>query len=364
MKIAVQDSAASLVFDNPCSMRKRSKFEVVNQIFFWFVVTWLCSQSAEAVSEDGYIHKIRTVVNPFFINASVPCEFLGEEGIQIRCRIFLNPKAKASVVVVNGYTENMHKYAEVAYDFFQLGYSVFLIDHRGQGYSGRILKESEKATIDDFDHFVGDLHLFIKEIVSRNASGPMFLVAHSFGGAVSASYIEQFPDEFQAAAFFAPMFEINLQGWPEWLARFVLDVYSWVGRENDYVKSPRDPYTVSFEENRVTHSRFRYDAGQNILASEPNLKIFGQTNRWVQKALQGSRQVLLGAEKAIAPLFILQAGKDDYVLASGLEAYCAKAKNCRLQVFPNAMHEILQESDLIRDEAFRAVMDFFNASQR
>jgi lysophospholipase len=333
-------------------------------IILVLVVASLFSHSAEAISEDGYAQKIAIVVSPFFGAASVPCEFKGAEGIQIRCKILLNPNAMASVIVVNGYTENMDKYAEVAYDFFQLGYSVFLIDHRGQGYSGRLLSEPQKATIDEFDHFVADLHSFIEKIVTKNASGPKFLVAHSFGGAVSARYLEEYPNEFQAAALFAPMFEINLNGWPEWLAKFMLAFYSWIGRENEYVKPPRDPDTISFEENIVTHSRLRHDAARKVLASEPNLKIFGQTNRWVQKAIQGSRQVLQNAEKAITPLLILQAGKDQLVLASGLETYCTKAKNCRIQLFPDAKHEILQESDSIRDEAFRATIKFFGTIQR
>lgn len=334
------------------------------RIIFALIVASLLSHSAEAIPEDGYSLKIATFVSPFFRNASIPCEFKGQEGIQIRCKIFLNPRAIASVIVVNGYSENMDKYAEVAYDFFQLGYSVFLIDHRGQGYSERLLSEPQKATIDEFDHFVTDLHSFMEKIVTKSMSGPKFLVAHSLGAAVSARYLEEYPTEFQAAALLAPMFEINLNGWPKWLAHLILQVYSWIGRDNDYVKPPRDPYAISFEENIVTQSRLRHDAGQNVLASEPNLKIFGQTNRWVRKALQGSREVLENAGKAETPILILQAGKDQLVLASGLESFCHKAKNCRIQLFSDAKHEILQESDLIRDGAIQAVVDFFSANQR
>lgn len=339
-------------------------FTLALWLAIFFIVVFLFSHSAEAVSEDGYTEKISTVVNPFFSTVSVPCEFKGSEGIQIRCKMLLNPRAAASVIVVNGYSENMDKYAEVAYDFFHSGFSVFLIDHRGQGYSGRLLHEPQKATIDEFNYFVADLHLFMDRIVAKNARGPKFLVAHSFGGAVSASYLEEYPNDFQAAALVAPMFKINLRGWPEWLAKLTLAVYAWLGRDNEYVEPPRDPYTISFEENLVTHSRLRYDSAQNILGSEPKLRIFGQTHRWVQQALQRSHQVLHSAKKVEIPILILQAGRDQFVLASGLEAYCTNAKNCRIQVFQDAKHEILQESDLIRDEAFRAMIGFFRASQK
>ncbi|MCT6568541.1 alpha/beta fold hydrolase, partial [Staphylococcus aureus] len=43
------------------------------------------------------------------------------------------------VVVVPGRIESYVKYPEVAYDLFQQGYDVIVLDHRGQGRSGRIL---------------------------------------------------------------------------------------------------------------------------------------------------------------------------------------------------------------------------------
>ena len=46
--------------------------------------------------------------------------------------------------MVNGRAENMLKWTELAYDVYQQGYDVLIFDHRGQGYSQRLLNDSEK----------------------------------------------------------------------------------------------------------------------------------------------------------------------------------------------------------------------------
>ena len=55
-------------------------------------------------------------------------------GVKIRYRIFERSSQKAAVVISSGRTECMFKYDETIYDLYQKGYSVYIHDHRGQGF--------------------------------------------------------------------------------------------------------------------------------------------------------------------------------------------------------------------------------------
>ena len=63
-----------------------------------------------------------------------------------------NPLSESAVrklmILVNGRAENMLKWTELAYDFYQQGYDVLLFDHRGQGYSPLIIPQ--KGHLDEF----------------------------------------------------------------------------------------------------------------------------------------------------------------------------------------------------------------------
>ena len=328
-------------------------------LFLGPTLSILVSCSALAIREREFASQYQNKVSPFYENMGRACQFSGAEGVLIRCRVFVNPTAKASVVVAGGYTEDMHKYAEAAYDLFAEGYSVFLFDHRGQGYSQRLLADPLVASIDDFENLVADLHNYVIQVVKKDATEPVFVLAHSMGGAVAAQDIENYPNDFKAAVLAAPMFQINLRGWPESVALFWLRVQAFFGRDDNLVDVLRDPAAYSFEENVVTHSRIRYETHRQILRAEPSLKIYGQTQRWVRKAIEGSRQARNDATSARVPILLFQAETDAYVISDGQNEFCKNARHCHVLQIPGSKHEILQESDKARDTAFAAMLEFF-----
>ena len=72
---------------------------------------------------------------------------------------------------------------------------------------------------------------------------------------------------------------------------------------------------------------------------------------------------MAGAESLLAPLLILQAGADRVVDNPAQERFfCGRAGNCKLQVIPEARHEILVESPELREMAVKAMLDFFAQS--
>ena len=75
---------------------------------------------------------------PFF--EQFPTQYLsGEQNIKLAYRHLVQPEStvRKLMILVNGRAENMLKWTELAYDFYQQGYDVLLFDHRGQGYSAK-----------------------------------------------------------------------------------------------------------------------------------------------------------------------------------------------------------------------------------
>ncbi len=322
--------------------------------------------NGRASSEANLAGVDRQVVNGFYETAGRPCEFRGQLGVLIRCRTFLNASRRGAIVIAAGYTENMRKYSETAFDLYQAGFSVFLYDHRGQGYSQRLLADPTLGTIDEFAYFADDLHQFVTTIVRKElkirkqSPDHVYLLAHSLGGAVGALVLEKYPGDFRAAVLSAPMLKLNSRGWNEIAAQLFLDAQSLLGRDQLPATAPRDPSTITFSQNTVTRSEARFEFQRQLLTKEPGLKVFAPTHRWVRKAIAGSRAARKNGAMARAPILILQATEDSFVEAEGQREFCQAAARCKILVVQNARHEILQERDEIRDVALRTAIDFFD----
>ncbi|MGO8654096.1 alpha/beta fold hydrolase, partial [Rhizobium ruizarguesonis] len=78
-------------------------------------------------------------------------------------------------MISSGYGESFFKYREIVYDLWQEGYQVYILDHRGQGFSERLIRPNKAQELDpravkrvhdlgyveNFDDFVDDLKTFV-----------------------------------------------------------------------------------------------------------------------------------------------------------------------------------------------------------
>jgi lysophospholipase len=136
----------------------------------------------------------------------------------------------------------------------------------------------------------------------------------------------------------------------------VLDV---VGRGDSYAPGEHayDPHW-SFEENDITHSRVRFEMRRRVIADNPGVALGGPTNRWVRETIRATREARAGAGQLTVPVLLLQAGDDLLVTPWGQEQFMQKAPACRRLAFPGASHELLMETDSIRDAVLREIRSF------
>jgi lysophospholipase len=112
----------------------------------------------------------------FWVRYGKPQSISGVGDILIRGMSFQRNDSDRAIVISSGRTESFLKYREVVFDLWQAGYSVSIMDHRGQGLSERILKapkgadaDTSRATheigyVDRFDDYVDDLKSFVDQV--------------------------------------------------------------------------------------------------------------------------------------------------------------------------------------------------------
>lgn len=303
-------------------------------------------------------HRLTTPEQQIFWRTVVQGTLTAADGITLAYMVARHPHARASIVLSSGRVESYLKYQELVFDLYQQGYSVFAIDHRGQGLSGRMTANPHQGYVGRFNDYVEDFSMFMLQVVLKHATGPLHLLGHSMGGAIGTLYLQQFPGVFSTAAFSAPMYGIKLpmpKGFIRWLAN-KLDS-SLRGVEPNYVLGGGDYQAVSFEDNELTHSEMRYQAYRKLYAEQPQLQLGSPTNHWLTEALAAADACVLAASKIDTPILILQASEDRIVDNAAQQR--AVSSCGQLLVIEGAAHELFIEKDVFREPALNYALDWF-----
>jgi lysophospholipase len=321
-------------------------------------------RASDALSEGAtYQQTIDGVVNPYCQSHGTYGTFAGVGGVPIAYASFVQPNEKGAIVLLPGRTEAFIKYCELIWDWKDKGYSIYLMDHRGQGQSGRMLSDHEKGYVAEFSDYVADVETFMSTVVQKAPHPKTYLLAHSMGGAISTLYLEKHPHDFDAAVLSSPMEQINTAPYAEWEAFSIVTAECAIFLGTSYVlnKGPWDP-NETFAANTVTHSPDRWTMNHLLWVAHPEVVLGGPTNQWLHESIWADWQARgSDAAKIVTPTLILKAGADQIVVASSEDTVCNKTAACTEMTFPTSGHEILQETDDIRDAALSATLAFFAA---
>jgi alpha-beta hydrolase superfamily lysophospholipase len=110
--------------------------------------------------------------------------FESKGGLKIFLRSWAPEGAPRAVVVIcHGVNSHGGQYLWPAGELVKKGHAVFALDLRGRGKS-----EGERFYVDDVADYVADLAGTVKIAKARHPGLPVFLLGHSAGGVVSATY--------------------------------------------------------------------------------------------------------------------------------------------------------------------------------
>jgi len=344
----------------------------------------LDQDSPEVVEE--YRNYYQRDVMPYFNNQGEFGFFEGVNDINISYAKFPAENEKGALVILHGLNETYLKYAELIYDLRDLGLTIYIMEHRGHGYSDRILdrtdKERRKIYIKKFDNYVADLKIFYDTVVTATEHEQLFIFAHSVGGNVATQFIEQYPDAFDAAVLSSPMMEM-LTSHPakvnETVAYPIAKLLVNLGQGKAYSLDMKEPAVIidstsaeKFEAELLSKSWKRWqvyneviEQNQHLIAGGPGAT-WGISNQFAKEAYEATFKARSPEEaaKITIPVLMFQSGDDWIVGTKGMNTLKDNAINAPsfdVIEFPDAYHESYMERDFIRDVVVSSTKEFLQS---
>ncbi|MCR5396241.1 MAG: alpha/beta hydrolase [Lachnospiraceae bacterium] len=291
-------------------------------------------------------------------------DFLGYDGKTIHYYYLINSEEKASVVISHGFCEFFPKYHEMTYYFYEAGYSVFFVEHRGHGYSYRETEELDRVHATRFQSYVDDLKLFVDGVVKKESlSQKLYLYSHSMGGCIAALYLEQYPKDFEKAILSSPMMQLNFRGTSP-LAVKVLMLWSTIAHWNEkYLPGQHGFDGINTYPNCSAQSEVRHNYLFEFKKKNKNYQMNGGTYGWCKESLKAMKQVINDAAKITTPTILFQAGLDTMVEPGGQNKFLQNNPNIKKYVYPDSKHEIFNAYDSDRKQYYMQVLDFYHGEE-
>ncbi len=269
-----------------------------------------------------------------------------------------NPRYKMLFLV--GRAEFFKKYEFLFEILNNFGVSVYTMDHRGQGASGRLLDDPYKGHVEKFSHYVDDAEDFLESVVMEDGSAtPVASLSHSMGGTVSLVLASRKKNIFDKIIFSSPMWGINLGGLSHKAASILSKVMVSLGKGESYLPGKKgNKVSPAFENNQLTHSLEKFERQKDMVEKEPNLAVGGPTYSWLFESLKTIDEIRKKKFDTGATHLLLQAEKDSIVDNKYQDKVIADLKSSQKYVVKGSWHEILYEDEIYFRPAVEKIFSF------
>lgn len=115
-------------------------------------------------------------------------EFTSRDGTRIFHQGWMpgnDEDVRAVLAIIHGYAEHGGRYAHVGAFFAEKGFHAEALDHRAHGKS-----QGKDTYLKSVDDCVDDMEVFISRLRDRRPDKPIFVLAHSMGGLITARWVE------------------------------------------------------------------------------------------------------------------------------------------------------------------------------
>ena len=310
-------------------------------------------ETAEFISPDG-----RTL--PDGLASRARFYWAEQDGLRLRVMLATTEQveARGSIIIFPGRTEFIEKYLETVEDLTARGFTVLIMDPRGQGLSQRLVEDPLKSYVDDFQDYADDLAGVTAQFAPLLPK-PHILMGHSMGGCVALQAVISGVIRPSAVVGSAPMLGLYDVSTPIMIG--MVKMFSLLGMAKKELpfQRGRSGVPVPFESNKLTSDKTRYASWAAYFNNVERIRLGPPTYGWIVQALRSMNFVNKNADKLKIPALIVAAGADPIVEPRSNEDFAKKA-GASFTVVPGALHELFLERDKYRNQFFKAFDDFLS----
>lgn len=286
-----------------------------------------------------------------------------------RSRLFVNqwlPNAplKALILLAHGMAEHSARYARLAESFCAEGYGVYAPDQRGHGKTADHGTLGHFADDDGWCKVVGDLASLNQFLGQRHPGVPIVMLGHSMGSYIAQAYLLHHSASLHGAILSGSNFQpVALYRAARQIARFEKLRQGARGRSALIEWLSFGSFNKKFKPARTRFDWLSRDPAEVDKYATDQLCGFRCTNQLWIDLLGGLQQISKASNLAQIdpglPLLVI-GGECDPVsegrrltdLANALRS--AGSQNLQLKIYPQARHELFNESN--RDEVTADVL--------
>ena len=256
-------------------------------------------------------------------------------------------EARASVVVVHGWAEHVGRYDAFARAMTGAGYYVTGADHRGMGASG-----GERGDIGSFETYARDLEAVIEDVRGAYGPRPLFIYAHGFGALIELLRLRAcggVDPRIAGSVIAAPL--LSLATSTPIRDRVARSVLRWV--------APRAPRRPAFDVATLCRDQLAADARLH----DPRCAVEVST-AWTRSLRGAMRSVRENIGSIRAPTLWLVPTADRLADHRAALRCFERLENPErdaqvVDCVEGAFHEVHNEPAALREEAFEAVLAWF-----
>lgn len=278
-------------------------------------------------------------------------------------------KPKANVVIITGMEEYLLRYEEFALYLNSNGFSVYGIDHYGQGANAKEEKQLGIVPRSFFSKSVRNIDDLVKR-VKKESGLPTYIFAHSMGSFMAQDFIQRFTkdaDKVVICGTNGPNANgAYKMGYP--LARLVCKCKGEYKTAKLLRNLAVGGYAKSIKNRKSDADWLSYNDENNSKYLADPLCGHPSSNGFYRELLKGNRRLynkkFMAKIRKDIPLFVV-AGIEDPVGAKGkgptkLVALYKKygLTNVELKLYDHMRHEILNEPDRVK--VYDDIVEFYN----